>query len=281
MCNTTHVALSCICCLLLALKWRELLLRSKLQVTVFLTTFKYPFFAVATFMFLFEFIASAFRGHWYSLTPINEASWSMLVIMAVTVSVLLLVSGGQILMHLKNAVGSKRRIFQLSWTTFMIMGSGIFLLIWAILLLILLIGLYAEHKGSVVWLNTNSSLSFACLLFASLLQNLAMPIPRPGYDTTASTTHASRANGSKRQSTMSSAKITASVTTTTTTTDDQEEEEGDQDDVELVPTTDDPEACLSKPLKPSGKENTSESNTPEEESDESSESDEESSDEES
>lgn len=177
MCSTTHVGLSCVCCLLLALKWRELLRRQKLQVTVFLTTYKYPFFIMGTFIFLFELVASAFRGHWYSLTPLTLTSISFMMIIASATSSLLIASGIQIILHLRKAVGSRGRIARLCWTTTTILLSGVFLLIWALINLYSILGLYTHRGITVTTLNVNSSLSFACLLISSLLQNWSMPIP--------------------------------------------------------------------------------------------------------
>jgi hypothetical protein len=181
ICGATHVSLSIICTLLLALKWQELLLKSKLKVTIFLTTFKWPFIIAGTAIFLLEFISSALRGHWYNVTKINQSSLSILLILAFLTAMLLFISGAQILMQISHAVGSKRRVFQLSQTTILIILSGFGLLIWSILQMVFLITIYAPsppvRRATPFSIQMGNVFQYVALFSASFVQNWAMPIP--------------------------------------------------------------------------------------------------------
>ena len=182
ICAQTHVALTVICTLLLALKWRELLLKTKLHVTVFLTVFKWPFIIGGTLVFLFEFITAAFRGHWYDISTVSKVSTSFLIVASFLCATLLFVSGIQILMHLSKAVGSKRRLWTLSSTTFLILISGVFLLLWSVLQMVYMIEVYRPsvkiitqslvHRVQIIQV-----CSMASLLICSFLQSMAMPLP--------------------------------------------------------------------------------------------------------
>lgn len=238
MCSATHVALSIICTLLLALKWRELLLKTKLKVTLFLTTFKWPFLIVSVCIFLLEFISSALRGHWYDVTKISQVSLSILLILAFIVSMLLFVSGIQILIHLSAAVGSKRRIWTLSRTTFLILFSGIGLLLWSMFQLSYLVRVYAVKNATIFFAQFISILGFAALLGASFLQNWAMPFP-PGIGgvSKGASTAPTRSEGSIRHSvniTHSHAiGGSPSVTSRVNDTDNEDDEDSDDSDVQL------------------------------------------------
>ena len=192
MCSTTHVALSLICTLLLALKWRELLLKTKLQVTIFLDTFKWPFFAFSTFIFGFQCISSAMQGHWYDISKTNIASLSILTINTFVICVLLFFSGTQIMLQIRKAVGSRRRVLQLSQTTIIILCSGFFLFVWFVLELVFLITTY-KTGTNVRLINSVSVTQLFCLFFASFLQNWAMPVPIPGLGNSTVTKDSARA----------------------------------------------------------------------------------------
>jgi hypothetical protein len=190
MCSSTHMALSIICTLLLALKWRELLQRTKLHVTVFLDTFKWPFIIASTLIFLVELISSALRGHWFDISKLSLASWSFLIIMAFLVTTVLFVSGYQILSHLGTAIGSRRRVLQLSSTTILILCSGFFIFLWGLFQMIFLIRTFHLLKGSIKLTNIFVCIQFTCLFIASFLQNWAMPLPF-GFTPSNSTTNKS------------------------------------------------------------------------------------------
>lgn len=177
ICSATHVALSVICTLLLALKWRELLQQTKLKVTLFLTTFRWPFIIIAILIFLLEFVSSALRGHWFDTGKITQASTSILLILAFIIAGLLFVSGGQIMCHLSKAVGSKRRVWQLSRTTILILFSGIGLLLWASLQIAYLVTLYHTKTITIQSVQIYFLFGFSGLIISSLLQNWAMPFP--------------------------------------------------------------------------------------------------------
>lgn len=177
MCNSIHVALSIIATLLLALKWRELLSQTKLQVNVFLSTFKWPFIIVSIAIFILETVSSALRGHWYDATKITESSQSILAIVCFVVVVLLFVSGTQILMKVNQAVSNKKRVLQLSQTTILILCSGLGLLLWVILTVAYLLVIYRYRIANVLFAQLNSVFAFIGLFAASFLQNWAMPIP--------------------------------------------------------------------------------------------------------
>lgn len=244
MCSATHVALSIICTLLLALKWRELLLKTKLKVTLFLTTFKWPFLVAATCIFLLEFISSALRGHWYNATTITQVSLSILIVLSFIVSMLLFISGIQILVHLSAAVGSKRRIWTLSRTTFLILFSGIGIFLWSMFQLSYIVRVYSVKNATVFFAQLISILSFAALLLSSLLQNWAMPFP-PGVGPASKggTTAPTRSEGSVRHSVniTHSHVITSgspSVTSRNNDTDQDEDEDSDDSNVKLKPYVD-------------------------------------------
>lgn len=229
ICSATHVPLSMICTLLLALKWRELLLKTKLKVTLFLTTFKWPFLIIASCLFLLEFIASALRGHWYNSTKITQVSISILIVNAFVIATLLFISGIQILVHLNRAVGSKRRIWTLSRTTFLILFSGLGILLWAIFQIAYLVKIYAIQKATIFFAQMITIMGFVALLIASLLQNWAMPFPLAamGADTAGKT--------SVRSSAPHSVQITASRTInslnpsdTNPRTEDDEDDDSDE-----------------------------------------------------
>ena len=177
MCSSIHVALTIITTLLLALKWRELLHQTKLQVNVFLSTFKWPFIVVASAIFVFETISSALRGHWYNATKITISSQSILIIVCFVVVVLLYVSGIQILLKVNQAVSNKKKVLQLSQTTILILASGLGLGLWVILSTAYLIAIYHYHFADVFYAQLSSVFSFVGLFACSFLQNWAMPIP--------------------------------------------------------------------------------------------------------
>lgn len=182
ICSQTHVALTVICTLLLALKWRELLLKTKLHVTLFLTVFKWPFIIVGCLIFAFEFITAALRGHWYDIATVTKISTSFLIVASFSCATLLFVSGGQILRHLSKAVGSKRRLWTLSQTTTLILCSGVFLLLWSILQIVYMIEVYRPSiKIITITLVRRVQIiqvcAMAALLICSFLQNMAMPLP--------------------------------------------------------------------------------------------------------
>jgi hypothetical protein len=220
MCTTTHVALSLICTLLLSLKWRELLLKTKLQVTIFLDTFKWPFFALSAFIFGFELISSALRGHWYDITKTNIASLSILTINAFGVCILLFISGGQIMSQIRRAVGSRRRVLQLSQTTIIILFSGVFLFAWMCFELVFLVTTYKTGTG-VLKINAISVGQNFCLFIASFLQNWAMPVPYPnGQNTTMLSTRGTNSRAGKTVSSKKNSSDGTEEETNHTTTND-------------------------------------------------------------
>lgn len=177
MCTTTHVALSIICTLLLALKWRELLHSTKLKVVLFLSTFRWPFIIASCIIFLVELISSCLRGLWFDIGKLSIASWSFLTVAIWIVVALLFLSGIQIMMQIQNAVGHRRNVLQLSTTTIFIMASGLFLLVWAITQMVFLIRTYKLKKISIKDPQIYNIVQLATLMIASFLQNWAMPIP--------------------------------------------------------------------------------------------------------
>lgn len=177
ICTSTHFALSIICTLLLALKWRELLHSTKLKVVLFLSTFRWPFLIIAGTVFLVELISSTLRGLWFAVEKLSLASWSFLIIVCWIVVALLYISGVQILMQIHNAVGRRRNVLQLSQTTIFILASGVFLLLWAITQMTGLIRTYATKTITIRELQVINVIQLATLLVASFLQNWAMPIP--------------------------------------------------------------------------------------------------------
>lgn len=209
ICSATHVSLSIICSLLLALKWQELMLRSKLKVTLFLTTLKWPFIIAGTLIFLLEFISSALRGHWFDITKINQSSLSILLILAFLCSLLLFVSGAQIMCKISTAVGNRRRLLQLSRTTILIMISGLGLFLWAILEIVFLITIYAKHvrRATPFSIQMISVFQFAGLFLTSLLQNWAMPIPGDGKSNSSR-----NGDGTPRQGVVSGGKASSAST---------------------------------------------------------------------
>jgi hypothetical protein len=213
MCTTTHISLSIICTLLLALKWRELLLKSKMKVVMFLQTFKWPFFAASSITFAVEAVSSAMRGHWFDITKLSQISWSFLIIMCFAVITLLYISGIQVLTQISKAVGSKRRVLQLSQTTILILVSGLFILLWGVIQMTYMIRRHAlnaiTNPKEVQILNV---IQLFGLFFASLLQNWAMPIP--GVDTP----NGSTKRGSKTDRTTSTARESSVKPTHSTNT---------------------------------------------------------------
>lgn len=177
ICTSTHFALSIICTLLLALKWRELLHSTKLKVVLFLSSFRWPFLIIAAIVLLVELISSTLRGLWYSIAKLSLASWSFLIIICWIVVILLYVSGVQILMQIHNAVGRRRNVLQLSQTTIFILASGVFLLLWAVTQMTGLIRTYATQKITIKEIQVINVIQLGTLLVASFLQNWAMPIP--------------------------------------------------------------------------------------------------------
>lgn len=177
ICTSTHFALSIICTLLLALKWRELLHSTKLKVVLFLSTFRWPFLIVATIVLLVELISSTLRGLWFSIQKLSLASWSFLIIICWVVVILLYISGIQILRQIHNAVGRRRNVLQLSQTTIFILASGVFLLLWAVTQMALEIKTYASKNITIRQIQTINVIQLATLLVCSFLQNWAMPIP--------------------------------------------------------------------------------------------------------
>lgn len=182
ICSQTHVALSVICTLLLALKWRELLLRSSLRVSVFLTTFKWPFIIVGAIVFIFELVASALRGHWFSILSVTKVSTSFLLIVAFICAFLLFISGIQIWKHISKAVTVYDTLYHLKRTTILILLSSFGIAFWSVLQIAYLIIVFAKPViGSTTSLiyrvQLITVLGMAGLLISSLLQNIAMPIP--------------------------------------------------------------------------------------------------------
>lgn len=204
MCTTTHIALSIICTLLLALKWRELLLRSQMKVVVFLQTFKWPFLILSVIIFGVEAVSSALRGHWYDIQKLSQVSWSFLVVMCFAVVVLLYVSGIQVMLQISKAIGSRRRVMQLSQTTILILISGFFLLGWAIVQMVFLIRAYALAKPSLVMTQVCFIVQMFCLFSCSFLQNWAMPTPGLNTSSASMSNQKSRDSSSKPQHTKSS-----------------------------------------------------------------------------
>lgn len=182
ICVRTPIALAIICTLLLALKWRELLLKSKVTVKPFLNVFKWPFIVMSVAIFTFEFVASALRGHWYDIAMVTKVSTCFLLVASALCAILVFISGAQIMCHLGAAVGSKRRLWQLSQTTILIIASGFGLFLWASLQVYWLILLYG--RGTIIptpkmmlQIQLIGVVGCGSLLCTSLLQNLAMPIP--------------------------------------------------------------------------------------------------------
>lgn len=213
ICAQTHVALTVVCTLLLALKWRELLLKTKLHVTLFLTIFKWPFIIGGLLIFVFNFIAAALRGHWYDLSTVAKVATSCLIIIAFLCAVVLFISGIQILMQLKYAVGTKRRIWNLSQTTFLILISGVFLLLWVFLQTAYMILIYSPNvKMITIELIRKVQIlqicSLASILICSFLQNMAMPFPSEYLSS--STQGNSRAYSTHKTHRLSSARQTVS-----------------------------------------------------------------------
>lgn len=214
ICAQTHVALTVICTLLLALKWRELLLKTKLHVTVFLTVFKWPFIVIGTLVFLFEFITAAFRGHWYDISTVSKVSTSFLIVVSFLCAVLLFVSGSQILMHLSKAVGSRRRLWTLSSTTFLILISGIFLILWSVLQMVYMIEVYRPSVKiiTVSLVHTVQILqvcAMASLLICSFLQSMAMPLPAEFVSSNTNTNTRNSMTSSHSRHSVSRSKTTS------------------------------------------------------------------------
>lgn len=182
ICTTTHMALTIICTLLLSLKWQELLQRTTLRATMFLSRFKWPFIIASIIIFAVEFVSSTLRGLWYSTKDLPVISWSFLSAAGFIVCVLLFVSGTQILVQISKVIAPfSRRVWQLHRATILILASGIFLLAWCVCELAFLIRVYKLQKYSLAATNLITTLQFTFLCSCSLLQNWAMPIPSLGY----------------------------------------------------------------------------------------------------
>ena len=276
MCSATHVAFTIVGTLLLALKWRELMLKTKLHVTLFLATLKWPFFIAGGAILILEATSSALKGHWYNITKITQTSTSILVIICLTIVVLLFVSGIQILMKVSTAVGSKRRVLQLSYTTILILASGLGLLLWVALTTGYLIGIYKIGITSILFVQLLSVFGFIGLFACSFLQNWAMPIPSEflSRNTTtggnrSSKTHQTPRMGSsaslagetespKRTPKSNDADRTASSNIQRENYDDDEEEEESETTAQLAPEDNSDEEAQT-PLRPNAAASTSES----------------------
>lgn len=182
ICTTTHMALTIICTLLLSLKWQELLQRTMVRATMFLSKFKWPFIVTSLIIFAVEFVSSTMRGHWYSLDKLPVISWSFLVVAGFIVCLLLFISGTQILWQISSVtLPSSGRIWQLNRATIFILGSGVCLLAWCMTEMVFLIRTYRLHKVTLLATNLMTALQFVFLCLCSLLQSWAMPIPSLPY----------------------------------------------------------------------------------------------------
>jgi hypothetical protein len=177
LCTTTHMALTIVCTLLISLKWQELLRRTKLHATMFLSAYKWPFIVAASIIFIVELVSGALRGHWYAPGKLPLVSWSFLTVVGFIVTTLLFVSGIQILIQIRKAVGASRRIWQLNTTTILILASGLFLLAWSITEMAYLIKSFRLAKINLKQLNAITTVQFIFLFGCSFLQSWAMPIP--------------------------------------------------------------------------------------------------------
>lgn len=202
ICTTTHMALTIICTLLISLKWQELLRRTKLKATMFLSTYRWPFIIAAIIIFAVEFVSSVLRGHWYSINVLPQVSWSFLTCAGFIVTTLLFVSGAQILIEIRHAVGSARRIWQLNRTTLLILVSGIFLLAWSVTEMAYLIKIFRIKKITLIETNIITALQFAFLFGCSFCQSWAMPLPNTGASSSTNTavTHSSSKGSTKTSS---------------------------------------------------------------------------------
>lgn len=200
ICTTTHMALTIICTLLISLKWQELLIRTKLKATMFLSTFKWPFIVVAIIIFATEFVSAVLRGHWYSINDLPQVSWSFLTIVGFIVTTLLFVSGAQILIQIRYAVVSARRIWQLNRTTLLILVSGFFLLAWSITEMAYLIKIFKIKKITLIETNVITALQFGFLFGCSFCQSWAMPIPNSNTSPSSSTADTTATHTSSKQS---------------------------------------------------------------------------------
>lgn len=177
LCTTVHMAITIVCTLLISLKWQELLRRTKLHATMFLSAYKWPFLIAASIIFLVELVSGALRGHWYAPGKLPLVSWSFLTVVGFIVTGLLFVSGVQILLQISKAVGASRRIYKLNTTTILILASGLFLLAWSVTEMAYLIKSFRLAKITLKELNIITALQFVFLFGCSFLQSWAMPIP--------------------------------------------------------------------------------------------------------
>jgi hypothetical protein len=199
ICTTTHMALTIICTLLLSLKWQDLLIRTRVKATIFLSTFKWPFIVVAAIIFAVEFVSATLRGHWYNINEFAKVSWSFLTVAGFIITTLLFVSGVQILGEIRKISDHKgSRVWKLSRTTFLILISGLFLLAWSVTEMAYLIKIFKVQKITLVETNVITALQFAFLFGCSFCQSWALPFPPSG--TSSSTNNTAQRTSSKNSS---------------------------------------------------------------------------------
>jgi hypothetical protein len=199
ICTTTHLAISIVCTLLVALKWFELLQKSHVRAIFFLERFKWPFFIAGFLIFSVEFVSAALRGHWYNTTLLSEISWSFLIIVGFAVVVLLFISGVQILiqLHKANPDLNKKRLFQVNQTTWLLLISGVFLAFWCILHTVFMIQTFYYENWPLVPYNMTTVFEFLFLYVASLCQNWAMPLPKRSKDSHKNSNDVSHPSGDR------------------------------------------------------------------------------------